>query len=235
MQIFLVVFGVVLTVFGIGLSMERNAPESDGPSKFSFLKIVEFESRGPGIAVLFVGTLFVLFGVFLPQLQGVIGQRDAGNVPPSEAKASSPKKGAEPPEQKDDAINVPPAIPKSTRNNPTAEILKDTKRVDNTDVEKKPTGEITLQYLGDVAACSLDLRVRVADKTFRPTSNVYDVSGIRLGAAKYSISGAIGCPLIGTCTASGSGDIDVEDGAAYNVVWQNVGIRVCRVALVNSP
>ena len=39
---------------------------------------------------------------------------------------------------------------------------------------------------------------------------------------------------MGNCAAGGAGTVEVEDGATYNLVWQNVAIGQCGVTLVES-
>jgi len=95
------------------------------------------------------------------------------------------------------------------------------------------TGSIILRYVGDYAACSLVLNVKIANKAFRPTSNVFPVDDIALGNQRYTIQGTIGC-LIGVCNASGSGQIDIEDGATYDVGWVNTAYGQCTVVLARS-
>jgi hypothetical protein len=187
------------------------------------------------------GELFVLFGVFLPQLQGIIGQRDPVLGSPAEKTVAPPLVALK---KNDDTQHASTEIPQASDNTHVPEVLNRRSEVTKNaspagtlagEPEKNAIGQITLRYLGDFAACGLDLQVRIGDKMVQPTSNSYPVSGVPLGATTYSINGAIACPLIGNCAASGSGNIDVEDRSAYNVVWQNVGIGICRVVLIKSP
>ena len=92
-------------------------------------------------------------------------------------------------------------------------------------------GTITVAYTGDLFACSLDLTMKIGNKAFHPTSNQYGVGGIPLGKQSYTVTGQIGCPLSGMCVASGSGSIEVRDGATYSVQWANVAYGGCRVLL----
>lgn len=94
------------------------------------------------------------------------------------------------------------------------------------------TGTIFIRYTGDQLGCMLTLRIKIGKKSFVPTSNPYLISDIGLGEADYEIKGQISCPYVGICNASGSGSINVEDGATYDLVWVNTGIGVCSTELV---
>ena len=96
------------------------------------------------------------------------------------------------------------------------------------------TGSITLRYQGDFAACSLLLNVKIGNQAFVPTSNVFSADDVALGNQRYTIQGTIGCPLAGSCKASGSGQINVKDGGTYDVGWANTGIGQCTVRLSSS-
>jgi len=91
---------------------------------------------------------------------------------------------------------------------------------------------ITVDYTGDWYACSLYLNMNIGNKSFRPTGNSYAVSGVPVGTQNYGISGTIGCPTAGVCTASGYGTLNIWDGEMFNVVWANTSYGHCTVQLV---
>ena len=94
------------------------------------------------------------------------------------------------------------------------------------------TARITIGYAGDWYACSLLLNMKIAEQRFRPTSNQVEVHGVPIGEQNYRVDGEIGCPTAGMCQVTGSGSIDVQDGATFNVVWSNTGYAKCSVVLV---
>jgi hypothetical protein len=89
---------------------------------------------------------------------------------------------------------------------------------------------ITLRYLGDLHGCGLDLNVNMGGKSFKPTSNLYQVDGVKLGPTPYSINGRIACS-IGNCSATGSGNITVYENSLFDVSWANNAIGACAVIL----
>jgi hypothetical protein len=96
---------------------------------------------------------------------------------------------------------------------------------------QKTVGDINIRYTGDYGACSLLLKISIGDKRFTPTSNLYQVRGVQLGDQDYMVEGRISCPTAGTCAASGSGSINVQDGATYDVSWANTAYARCSVGL----
>jgi hypothetical protein len=99
---------------------------------------------------------------------------------------------------------------------------------------QRETGAITLRYTGDVAYCSLLLNVKIGNKSFVPRGSLFPVTNLVLGNQNYTIQGTISCPLAGTCGASGTGQINVQDGGTFDVAWVNTGIGQCAVRLVPS-
>lgn len=97
---------------------------------------------------------------------------------------------------------------------------------------KRATADITIRYTGDYMSCVLDFELRIGDKSFRPTGNLFIARDIPLGNQEFSIVGQIGCPSAGTCQAVGSGTIDVRDGATYDVAWRNTAYAHCDVGLL---
>lgn len=96
---------------------------------------------------------------------------------------------------------------------------------------KELTGDIQIRYLGDWYACNLQLTIEIGGKRFRPTGSMYTVRDVPLGEADYEIDGMITCPMAGACNASGSGTIEIRDGATYDVSWQNTAYAQCTIML----
>jgi len=92
-----------------------------------------------------------------------------------------------------------------------------------------PTAAITLQYLGDPYGCELDLAIAVGDQRVTPTSNRVIMKGLSVGPARFTVRGEIVCLTVGSCTAAGSGRLDVYDGAVYNLIWENTTPGGCSV------
>ena len=109
-----------------------------------------------------------------------------------------------------------------------AERLDDEERPDGAD-----RGDVTLRYTGDIFNCTLGIVVQVGDRTFRPTSNPYILSGITTGYSDYQISGTISCPGYGQCVASGYGSVEAYDGALFDVVW-TPSYTQCNVSLIQA-
>jgi hypothetical protein len=105
----------------------------------------------------------------------------------------------------------------------------------NVDLEPR-AASILVRYLGDSNFCTLQLSFKIGNKTFVPTSNAFPVDGIPMGKQRYTVQGQIGCLVTftgapGRCNASGSGQIEVKDGAAYNTVWAGDAFGNCTVVL----
>ena len=96
---------------------------------------------------------------------------------------------------------------------------------------QRDSGAITLRYTGDYAGCSLLLAVKIGNKTVTPTSNLFAVQDVALGNQSYTIQGTISCPLLGYCSATGAGQINVTDGLTYDVSWRNTALAQCGVTL----
>lgn len=82
------------------------------------------------------------------------------------------------------------------------------------------TATIVLQYASDRHKCTPDLNVTIAGAPFHPTSNPYAATGVKIGAQEYAIDGLINCPGRKAIRASGSGAIDVRQGAVFDFAWQ---------------
>jgi hypothetical protein len=82
------------------------------------------------------------------------------------------------------------------------------------------TATIVLQYASDRHKCTPDLNLTIAGASFHPTSNTFAASGVKLGAQEYTINGLINCPGRKAARASGSGAIDVREGAVFDFVWR---------------
>jgi hypothetical protein len=77
-----------------------------------------------------------------------------------------------------------------------------------------------LQYASDRHKCTPDLSVTIAGTPYHPTSNPYAASGVKIGAQEYAIDGLISCPGRKAIKASGTGAIDVHEGAVFDFAWQ---------------
>jgi hypothetical protein len=94
------------------------------------------------------------------------------------------------------------------------------------------TTTITIAYLGDLYGCGLQLNLNIGGVAFTPTSNSFTVYNIPAGVQSYSINGSIGCLLAGSCTAGGSGQINVVPGGTYYINWSNTAYAQCTVLLI---
>jgi hypothetical protein len=82
------------------------------------------------------------------------------------------------------------------------------------------TATVMIRYASDRHKCTPDLNVSIAGKSFHTTSNPFAASGVKEGAQEYTIDGSISCPGRKAMQASGSGAIDVHEGAVFDLAWQ---------------
>jgi hypothetical protein len=82
------------------------------------------------------------------------------------------------------------------------------------------TATIVFQYASDRHKCTPDLNVTIAGAPYRPTSNPFAASGVKTGAQEDAIDGLINCPGKKAIKASGTGAIDVHEGAVFDFAWQ---------------
>ena len=75
-----------------------------------------------------------------------------------------------------------------------------------------------LIYMGDMYNCILDITVNIAGQTIQPTGNRVLMQQLRKGNQSYSINGLIGCGEE-RCQATGTGEVFIEQGANYYVMW----------------
>jgi len=94
------------------------------------------------------------------------------------------------------------------------------------------TATVMIRYANDRHKCTPDLNVTIAGKSFHPTSNPFAASGVQAGPQEYSISGLISCAGRKAMQASGSGAIDVREGAVFDLAWQNKGSATSNVDLI---
>ena len=94
------------------------------------------------------------------------------------------------------------------------------------------TATVMIRYASDRHKCTPDLNVTIAAKSFHPTSNAFAASGLQAGPQEYSISGLISCPGRKAMQASGSGAIDVREGAVFDLAWQTKGSGTSNVDLI---
>lgn len=97
--------------------------------------------------------------------------------------------------------------------------------------EQPTRGTITLLYAGDALGCGLDLQFDIGDQTVVPTSASFTASGVQLGLQNYRSSGLIDCGFNGACEAQGAGQLQIADGAAFNIIWANTGVGICTLEL----
>lgn len=93
------------------------------------------------------------------------------------------------------------------------------------------TTSIKVVYTGDNYSCNLPITITIGNKTFKPTSNTFDVSGVPLGEQGYRINGQINCQTIGGCQAFGQGTVNVTENAIFYIGWQNVAYSQCKIWL----
>jgi hypothetical protein len=86
-------------------------------------------------------------------------------------------------------------------------------------------------YTGDDYGCALDLKINIGGKIFTPVGNEYLISGLKQGTQPYSITGIIGCPNQGTCTANGSGNLEIIPNGNYYVSWNTTEVGNCAIKL----
>jgi hypothetical protein len=89
-----------------------------------------------------------------------------------------------------------------------------------------------IRYASDRHKCTPDLNVTIAGKAFHPTSNAFAASGVKSGAQEYTIDGLISCPGRKAMQASGSGAIDIHEGAVFDLAWQTRGAGTSNVDLI---
>src|SRR5579863_2714805 len=82
------------------------------------------------------------------------------------------------------------------------------------------TTTVMIRYAADRHKCTPDVNVTIAGKAFHPTSNAFAASGVKPGAQEYTIDGLISCPGRKATQASGSGAIDIHEGAVFDLAWQ---------------
>ncbi len=94
------------------------------------------------------------------------------------------------------------------------------------------TATVMIRYASDRHKCTPDLNVTIAGKAFHPTSNAFAASGVKSGAQEYTIEGLISCPGRKAMQASGSGAIDIHEGAVFDLAWQSKGAGTSNVDLI---
>jgi TIR domain len=94
------------------------------------------------------------------------------------------------------------------------------------------TATVMIRYASDRHKCTPDLNVTIAGKAFHPTSNAFAASGVKSGAQEYTIDGLISCPGRKAIQASGSGAIDIHEGAVFDLAWQTKSGATSNVDLI---
>lgn len=92
---------------------------------------------------------------------------------------------------------------------------------------------IDLVYSGDTLGCVLQLTVQIDGQSALPTESRFTIHNVQTGAQQYTVRGRISCAAAGTgtCTATGSGVLDIENGRTYFVTWANTSPGACDVVL----
>jgi hypothetical protein len=94
------------------------------------------------------------------------------------------------------------------------------------------TATVMIRYASDRHKCTPDVNVSIAGKSFHPTSNAFAASGVKPGAQEYTIDGLISCPGRKAMQVSGSGAIDVHEGAVFDLAWQTKSGGTSNVDLI---
>jgi hypothetical protein len=78
---------------------------------------------------------------------------------------------------------------------------------------------INLFYEDEGVGCRLDVAITIGGVQFYPQSNPVQLLGLPSGNQNYFISGTALCPNGGTCSVSGNGQLKIENGAQYYMVF----------------
>lgn len=138
-----------------------------------------------------------------------------------------PQRTDAPPTANDGPKITPPSPSKADPANGTV-----TKWVAENQWTAPQTTSITVAYTGDLYGCGLLLGMDIGGVEFIPMGNSFFVQNVPLGIQEYAILGSIECPSIGSCTASGVGQINVVPGGTYMVQWNNTAYAQCTVQLI---
>ena len=93
------------------------------------------------------------------------------------------------------------------------------------------TAAIDVVYGGDPYGCTLLIQVQIAEVTATQQGLRQTIRDLPVGVQDYQISGQITCPTLGSCNATGEGEVTVQDGREYALVWVNNDIAECKVSL----
>jgi hypothetical protein len=96
------------------------------------------------------------------------------------------------------------------------------------------TATIMIQYHSDHHKCTPDLNVTIAGVSFHPASNPFAASGVKLGAQDYIIDGLINCPGKKAIKATGSGAVEVQENAVFDLAWQAKPGGVSNVDMIRT-
>ncbi len=110
------------------------------------------------------------------------------------------------------AKELPPVKAQIPENNEEGEPVR-------SEASNNRTASITLNYMGDLYDCSLELYLNIGGKIINPTSNQFNVSAVPAGSQNFSVSGTIDCGINGSCEASGNGSINIVESDNYYIVW----------------
>lgn len=96
------------------------------------------------------------------------------------------------------------------------------------------TGDIMIRYTGDQGGCNILIQIAFEydEIMVEPPSSYFPVENLTLGEDSYHIAGSIQCPAWGTdCLVVSTGEINIEDGRTYDIVWQDQGTGYCAMEL----
>jgi hypothetical protein len=78
---------------------------------------------------------------------------------------------------------------------------------------------INLFYNDEGVGCNLTVAINIGGVEFYPQSNPVQLLGLTSGYQNYFVSGTAICPNGGTCTVSGNGQLKIENGGQYYMVF----------------
>lgn len=119
---------------------------------------------------------------------------------------------------------LPTPVPSEPTNTPS------NAQQNSPDNTKKKTN-IKLIYQGDVYGCNLQINVVLNNMPIRPFGTIFPIENVNTGENSYQINGLISCPGIGSCAASGAGNINVSDNANVYLLWRQINLNSCLIQL----
>ena len=93
------------------------------------------------------------------------------------------------------------------------------------------TAAIDVVHGGDPYGCTLLIQVQIAEVTATQQGLRQTIRDLPVGVQDHQMSGQITCPTLGSRNATGEGEVTVQDGREYALVWVNNDIAGCKVSL----